>query len=279
MRITICGARGSIPTPGPGTIRYGGETSCLAIGADADEVPSLVLDAGTGLRRLTRILDGRPFRGALILTHLHWDHAQGLPFFAAGDRPEGRVRLLLPEQGGRAEDLVRGFMSPPYFPIGPEGLIGEWSFDSFDEGVFEAGGFEITAREVPHGGGRTMGLRVSDGRRSLAFVPDHAPHFDGPGDDGLGELHPAILELVQDVDLLVHDAQYTAEELPSRWRFGHAAAGYAVRLAERCGVGRLLLFHHDPGRDDDALDAMLADTRSATDVPVDAAIEGATIAV
>ena len=264
-------------SPGPGTVRYGGETSCLAIGGDHGGLPTLVLDGGTGLRRLTRMLGGRPFQGALVLSHLHWDHTHGLPFFAAGDRPEGRVRLLVPEQGTPARELLGQVMSPPHFPIGPEGLQGDWSFEVYDEDIREAGGFEVTAREVPHGGGRTMGLRVSDGQRSIAFVPDHAPHFAGPGEDGLGELHPGILELAQDVDLLVHDTQYTADELPSRWSLGHAATEYAVRLAERCGVGRLLMFHHDPGRDDAALDAVLEHTRALTDVPVDAAVEGDTI--
>ena len=264
--------------PGPGTVRYGGETSCLALGGNGGGgLPTLVLDGGTGLRRLTRMLDGQPFQGALVLTHLHWDHVFGLPFFSAGDRPEGRVRLLLPEQGHPAQELLGQVMSPPYFPIDPQGLVGDWTFDTYEEGVIEAGGFQVTAREVPHGGGRTMGLRISDGHSSMAFVPDHAPHFAGPGEDGLGELHPAILELAQGVDLLVHDAQYTGDELPSRWRFGHAAAEYAVRLAEQCGVGRMLMFHHAPDRDDDALDAMLERTRSLTTIPVDAAVEGDTI--
>jgi len=263
--------------PGQGAVRYGGETSCLAIASDGDEVPTLVLDGGSGLRLLTRMLEGRPFRGALVLTHLHWDHVFGLPFFSAGDRPEGRVRLMLPEQGRPAEELLAQVMSPPYFPIGPEGLIGQWTFEAYDEGSFDAGGFAIQAREVPHGGGRTMGLRITDGRSTMAFIPDHAPQFSGPGDDGLGELHENVIDLARDVDLLVHDAQYTAEEFPSRWRFGHASVEYAVRLAERAGVRGLLLFHHEPGRHDDALDALLAHARGLTDIPVDAAVEGATV--
>jgi phosphoribosyl 1,2-cyclic phosphodiesterase len=275
VRITVCGARGSTPSPGPGTVRYGGETSCLVVG-DGDG-PGLILDAGTGLRRYGALLGGEPFRGAMVLTHLHWDHTHGLPFFGPGDRGDAAVRLLLPEQGVPAAELLGRAMSPPHFPIGPGGLRGDWSFGAYDEGGFEAGGFALAAREVPHGGGRTMGLRVTGGGRSVAFVPDHAPHFAGPGDDGVGELHPAVVALADGVDLLIHDAQYTAQELPSRWAFGHAAFEYAVALAERCGAGRLLLWHHDPGRSDDALDALLARARAMTSVQVDAAVEGAVI--
>ncbi len=264
-------------TPGPATVRYGGETSCVAIGGDNGGLPTLVLDGGTGLRLLTRLLGGKPFQGALVLSHLHWDHTHGLPFFGAGDRPEGRVRMLMPAQARPPEEVLAQVMSPPHFPIGPEGLQGDWTFEDYGEGARVAGGFEVTARDVPHGGGRTMGLRVSDGRSSMAFVPDHAPHFAGPGEDGLGELHPGIIELAQDVDLLVHDAQYTAGELPSRRALGHAAIEYAVRLAERCAAKHLLMFHHDPGRSDDEIDDMLERARASTSIPINAAVEGETI--
>ena len=132
MRIHLCGVRGSTPAPGAEFVRYGGHTSCVAIAIDDDgadgapgaAAPRLILDAGTGLRRVTGLLGGAPFTGTIILTHLHWDHVHGLPFFAAGDRHDARVALLLPEQGGNAgaeEVLARG-MSPPHFPITPAGL-------------------------------------------------------------------------------------------------------------------------------------------------------------
>ncbi len=275
----MCGVRGSTPAPGDQFVRVGGNTSCVAIGHDPDERPSLVLDAGTGLRHLSKLLGGEAFVGTVLLGHLHWDHMMGLPFFAAGDRPDSRVRLMLPEQGEPAETLLMRAMSPPMFPITPRDLRGDWSFETYDEGVFEAEGFTVLAREIPHKGGRTMGLRVSDGRSSVAYLSDHSPHDVGPGDDGLGELHPAAMALADGVDLLIHDAQYTAHELPARRDWGHAAANYAVTLGQACNVGRVLLFHHDPSRTDDQVMAMGERLRVEGGPIVDVAIEKTVIAL
>lgn len=151
MRVTFCGVRGSTPAPGPEFVRYGGNTSCVAISrGDAD--PHLLLDAGTGLARVTRLLDGRPFVGTLLLGHLHWDHTHGLPFFSSGDHPGAVVRLLLPAQApGTAEELLARAMSPPHFPIAPGGLRGDWSFDAIEEGAHEIEGFR-SAQPGPCGG-------------------------------------------------------------------------------------------------------------------------------
>ena len=276
MRITICGARGSVPVTGPEFMRAGGDTSCVAVARDG-EPPALVLDAGTGVRRVTGLLGGGAFRGTLVLSHLHWDHVQGLPFFAAADRPDAVVRLLLPEQGTPAEDLLAQVMSPPFFPIRPGDLRGAWSFEAYGDGPLELEGFAVLAREVPHGGGRTMGVRVSDAAGTVAYLPDHGPLELGPGEDGLGEIHPAALELAAGADLLIHDAQYTAAELPAHAHFGHAAADYAVRLAARAGVPRVLLFHHDPCRTDAQLEAIEAALDVPPGVAVSVAREGATI--
>ena len=120
MRVHLCGVRGSAPAVGVDFIGVGGNTSCVAIAHDDEDVPRLVLDAGTGLRTVTTLLAGEPFRGTILLGHLHWDHTYGLPFFRAGDRPDAATRLLVPEQGVPAIDLIGGFMGPPAFPIGPE---------------------------------------------------------------------------------------------------------------------------------------------------------------
>lgn len=273
MRIYLCGVRGSTPAPGAEFVRYGGHTSCVAIAPDGGP-PRLILDAGTGLRLVTGLLRGAPFAGTIILTHLHWDHVHGLPFFAAGDREDARVTLLLPEPEGdtTAEEVLAQGMSPPHFPITPRGLRGEWSFGAIAPGTFKADGFTVEAREVPHKGGRTFGYRVSDGHSSVAYIPDHCPTALGPGPDGWGEYHPDALALAAGADLLIHDAFLRPDEVPALGSFGHPAADYAVSLARRAGAGRVLLAHHKPDRTDDELDELAA--RFRADPRVAVAAEG-----
>jgi ribonuclease BN (tRNA processing enzyme) len=239
------------------------------------QAPSLILDAGTGIRGLTQLLSGRPFSGAIVLGHLHWDHTQGLPFCSVLDNPGATVDLWLPAQGDAEEVLTRG-MSPPNFPITPGQLRGTWRFGGLEEGVHEIAGFQVLAREIPHKGGRTFGYRVTDGEASFAYLSDHCPVSLGPGPSGWGELHPAALALAEGCDLLIHDAQYLDEELAAKANFGHSATSYPVALAEAAAVPSVLLFHHDPPRTDDAIDALVARYADAS-VEVEAARQGAVI--
>jgi phosphoribosyl 1,2-cyclic phosphodiesterase len=275
LQVHFCGVRGSLPASGPEFVRYGGHTSCLALTHDGATVPSLILDAGTGVRQAGKLLAGAPFDGTILLSHLHWDHTMGLPFFAAGDRNDARVTVVLPEQesGADAAEVLGGLMKPPYFPIGPTDLRGRWSCDAIALGEHELEGFAVLAREIPHKGGRTFGYRVSDGHSTISYMPDHNPTALGPGEDGFGEYHPAALELAADTDVLVHDAQLLPQELDAEGDFGHAVADYSVALAERAGARAVALFHHRLDRSDDALDALGA--RLARDVPaVSVATEG-----
>jgi len=291
--ITFCGVRGSTPAPGADYVRYGGNTSCVAVAHARGAAPVLALDAGTGLANLTGLLGGAAFAGTILLSHLHWDHSLGLPFFRAGDRDDARVTLLLPEQeGGRggpglaetggpggpgqAERLLGRVMSPPFFPITPGELRGSWEFGTISPGQHKAEGFTVAAREIPHKGGRTLGYRVSDGRAVLAYVTDHCPTSLGPGPDGLGAYHEAAVELARDADLLIHDAQLTAEEVPAEAAWGHAAAEYAVGLAARAGARRVALFHHKPSRTDEQLDA-IGRRFAAGPLPVLVAAEGLSV--
>ena len=147
-------------------------------------------------------------------------------------------------------------MWPPFFPVTPGQLRGRRTFETVWPGQFKAEGFTVEAREIPHKGGRTIGYRVSDGRRAVAYVTDHCPTALGPGPEGLGPYHDAVLDLAEGADLLVHDAQLVAEEVPAEAYVGHAAAEYAVGLAVRAGARRVALFHHKPSRTDDQLDAI-----------------------
>jgi len=258
LRIQFCGVRGSSPAPGIEFVRYGGHTSCLALWNNGAPKPTLILDAGAGLQAATRLFAGEPFDGTILLTHLHWDHVLGLPFFAAADNVSSHVNVLLPEQqsGADAASVLAQVMSPPFFPIGPTELRGEWKLGTVAPGEREIEGFTVCAREIPHKGGRTFGYRVSDGHATLAYMPDHCPTALGAGEDGFGAYHQAAIELAEGADVLVHDAQLFPEELAAEADFGHAVADYAVELARRAGTRSVVLFHHRQDRTDEALDGL-----------------------
>jgi phosphoribosyl 1,2-cyclic phosphodiesterase len=275
VRINLCGTRGSTPAPGADFVRYGGHTSCLAVTPDGELAPSLLLDAGTGIRDVSGLLGARPFRGTIAVTHLHWDHVQGLPFFRAGDRDDAAVSLLLPapEGGTDAEAALERSMSPPSFPITPRQLRGHWEFSGLEPGEVRLGPLTLLARQIPHKGGTTFGYRVSDGRAAIAYLPDHSPTDLGPGPDGLGAYHDAALELADGADILMHDSFWTASELDPAQTWGHAAAEYAAGLAAAAGTRRVLLLHHRPDRTDADLDKLAAGWAGAA-LPVTLAADG-----
>ena len=280
MRLTLCGVRGSSPSSGPEFDRYGGHTSCVAISVNG-AVPHLILDAGTGITRVTQLLDGAPFRGTILFGHLHWDHTQGLPFFSAADNPDAMVTAAVPAQGDIEAVLTR-MMSPPHFPITPSQLRGQWNFQGIEAGEHAIEGVRVGAVDIPPKGGRMMGYRLSDGGGTFAYVSDHGPIEAGQGPEGLGEYHPAIMDLVEGVDLLIHDAQYTVDEFGPRAHFGHSAVDYTVGLGLKAGVKKLLLFHHDPSHNDDQVDEMLAHAlhlRGSAAMEITAAAEGMVIEI
>ncbi len=274
MRLLICGVRGSTPASGPNFTKYGGHTPCIAVSRDG-QAPALVLDGGTGLQRLSEILGDQAFQGTILLGHLHWDHTHGLPFFPAANRPDASTTVVMPSQGDPYEILGRAF-SPPHFPVKVMDLSGRWDLRNLDAGQHSIESYSVLALDVPHPGGRTFGYRIQDGSLSLAYISDHSPIAYGPGPQGFGEYHDAALTLGHNVDLLIHDAQYTAEEFPSRSHYGHSAIDYAIGLAETCRAKKLLLFHHDPLRTDAELDR-IGDTLSSPGFPIEVAREGSVI--
>jgi phosphoribosyl 1,2-cyclic phosphodiesterase len=260
VRVHFLGVRGSTPAPGGEFVRYGGHTSCVALTHDGETAPTLILDAGTGLRRVSELCPSRVFYGTILLSHLHWDHLHGLPFFSAADHDDASTTVIIPDQGvgeSPMEVISRG-MSPPHFPVRPDQLRGEWRFDSVAQGEYEVEGYRVLAREIPHKGGVTYGYRISDDHSTLTYMPDHYPSSLGMGADGWGEYHPVALELARDVDALVHDSQLVAEEIVSQAWFGHAAAEYSVGLAKAAKAKRAVLFHYKPDRTDDAMDGIVA---------------------
>jgi phosphoribosyl 1,2-cyclic phosphodiesterase len=260
----MLGVRGSTPAPGAAYVRYGGHTSAIAVTADGEQSPSLVLDAGTGLRNLSALLHGEPYQGSILLSHLHWDHCQGLPFFVAGDRSDAKVDLYVPLQDDMsARDLLARLMSPPVFPISPEGLRGDWSFRGISVGETQIGRFAVRASQVTHKGGCTLGYRIDDGSASVAYLPDHSPTQGITAD---------TIDLMAGVDVVVHDAQFLEAERPMADDYGHCTVEDAIRLAAEAGASTLVLFHHGPARTDDALDEILAGAQSP--VPLVMAVEG-----
>jgi phosphoribosyl 1,2-cyclic phosphodiesterase len=259
VRLTIWGCRGSVSTPGPSTLTYGGNTSCVEVAAD-DET-ALVLDAGTGVRALGRELAARGTRRIhLLLTHLHLDHLEGLRFFD----PLWDPRVSLDIWGPRSptlplrESIVRSF-SPPLFPVDFRDVSARVTFHDVPRQAWTIGGVTVRADLVVHPG-PTLGFRLEAGRSSLAYLPDHEPALAGPIADRSADWISGAA-IAENVDVLVHDAQYFADEYAERVGWGHSSVGDAVAFAETTRARRLLLFHHDPLHADGKLVALGEEAR------------------
>jgi phosphoribosyl 1,2-cyclic phosphodiesterase len=257
MQVKFWGVRGSIPTPGARTARYGGNTSCLEL--RLSDGTTVILDAGSGIRQLGA--DDPPEGDVVIvLTHLHLDHVQGLLFFPPLFDPDRNVTVWGPPafDGGLLERLAR-YMSAPLSPIEIRELPAHVSFESATP-KFDIGPARIEAALVNHRG-PTLGYRIVDGDRALCYIPDHEPAL-GQDLASSDEEWISGLALAHDADLLIHDCQYTDGEYASFLGFGHCALGDALAFAHRSAARRVALFHHDPSHDDARLDE-LADEAEA----------------
>jgi phosphoribosyl 1,2-cyclic phosphodiesterase len=248
LDITFYGVRGSTPCSCDATRGVGGNTSCVLVRGHAGSDP-LILDCGTGLRYLGRDLmaefDDRPFKGVALLTHLHWDHLQGLPFFLPILSDGAELTVVGPEQpGSELGDEIGSFIRPPLFPVGLDELPGSIIFRAQCRGTLTFGTSTVTVQEVAHVGA-TNGYRIDDGGGSVAYLSDHQQPSDGSLD-----VPESVVELCRDVDVLIHDAQYDAEEFAGKSTWGHSTPDYAAEVALRSGARRLVLFHHDPSHDD-----------------------------
>jgi phosphoribosyl 1,2-cyclic phosphodiesterase len=251
VRVDLWGTRGSIPSPGPETIRYGGNTSC--VGVTLADGSLVVLDAGTGIRGLGLALGAEPTRIHLLLTHLHLDHIQGLAFFAPLFSPEAEIVIWGPASPEASlRDRIARYISAPLSPVEVRELPCDVSFRASPE-EWEIGGARILAAPVAHRG-PTLGYRIEDGEEALAYIPDHEPAL---GAD-LGRLEPEWISgfgLAAGADLLIHDGQYADEEYDAHLGWGHSALSHALDFAARAEAARTLLFHHDPLHSDTWLDA------------------------
>jgi phosphoribosyl 1,2-cyclic phosphodiesterase len=254
VRIKIWGCRGSLPTPGPETVHYGGNTSCVEVSLDDGAV--LVLDAGSGLRRLGLELAARGARRIhLLLTHLHLDHVEGLRFFAPlfDDRVELDIWGPRSPMFSLQARIARSF-SPPLFPIDLRRVPAKVRFHDVPRHPWTLEEASLSAALVAHPG-PTLGFRLETPTSSFAYLPDHEPALAGPI---AGKPRDWIsgCSLAEDTDLLLHDAQYFEDEYRERVGWGHSSVEDAVAFARAAGAGRLVLFHHDPGHSEDALEQL-----------------------
>jgi phosphoribosyl 1,2-cyclic phosphodiesterase len=255
VKVKLWGTRGSIPSPGPETIRYGGNTSC--VGVTLSDGSLLALDAGTGIRNLGLACGDEPTRLHILLTHLHLDHIQGLVFFAPAFRPQTEIVIWGPSSPEASlRDRIARYISAPLSPVEVRELPCDVSFRACPE-QWEIGPATITADPVAHRG-PTLGFRIDDGDSSLTYIPDHEPAL-GADLDRLEEDWISGFGLARDTSLLIHDGQYADDEYPDHVGWGHSALSHALAFAHRTGAGRTVLFHHDPLHGDERLDRLAAE--------------------
>ena len=261
MRATIWGCRGSLASPGPDTVRYGGNTSCVEIRLSDDSV--LVLDAGTGIRPLgAKILrEGLPARIDVLLTHLHMDHLEGLGFFGPIWEPSAEVHVWGPASPTKSlAQRIAMYLSPPLFPVHLREIPANLVFHDVPAAEWHLGPATIFADLINHPG-PTVGFRITEGDRVAAYVPDHEPAL---GVDDLATASPEWVSgtaVAWGVDVLFHDSQYTEDEYLSRVGWGHSTWRQAVQFALLSKVRKYVMFHHDPTHTDDQLDEIVAMAR------------------
>jgi phosphoribosyl 1,2-cyclic phosphodiesterase len=291
LRLRFWGTRGSIPSPGAHTVRYGGNTPCVEVRTETDAL--VILDAGTGMRELGLSLLSQRGNGGIMadifLTHAHWDHVQGIPFFTPIFQPGNRFTICAPKDtDGGIDHVLRDQMAPAVFPVGFDQLKAQIEFCSIGEAERKSGnGYEVTAFAVQHPGG-ALGYRFSgrsEAERSFVYISDNELGSDGGGSYSTrAGWRQELVEFIRGAALLVHDATYTTEEYETHRGWGQSTAEDAVALALDAEVEELILFHHKPERSDDELDQRVAAcralvaTRGGT-LSVSAAAEGMIVSV
>jgi phosphoribosyl 1,2-cyclic phosphodiesterase/CheY-like chemotaxis protein len=287
MRVQFWGTRGSIAKPGPSTARYGGNTSCIEIRSARETL--VIVDCGTGGHSLGQKLMSaavKGLRGHILISHTHWDHIQGIPFFEPLFAPGNEWDIYGPKGLGQSlREALAGQMQYAYFPVTLDQCGAKIRYHDLVEGTFDIDDIKVSTRYLNHPA-LTLGYRFEADGVTVVYACDHEPHSrmlaTGQGEISGQDLRHA--EFVSGADLLIHDAQYTAEEYPDKIGWGHSPVEYVVNLGQHARVKRVALTHHDPLRDDDAIDRLVANVRTklqrgASPLDVFAAVEGQIVEV
>jgi len=271
FRLRFWGTRGSIPSPGPATVRYGGNTPSIEVRTPSGSL--VLLDAGTGIRELGRALiaraNGAPITGDIYLTHAHWDHIQGFPFFAPAFQRGNRFTIWGTKSlAASIRRVVRDQMSPVVFPVAFEELAATFDFRELIDEQHVSDGFDVRAFSVRHPGG-ALGYRFTsrnadntDDGSAFVYISDNELR-DRDASPSADRWRSKLVEFIRGARVLIHDATYTEDEYETHRGWGHSTYGDAVALALECRVETLVLFHHSPDRSDDELDARLTECRAA----------------
>ena len=281
LTLRFWGTRGSIPSPGPATAEYGGNTPCLEVEAGGGR---FILDAGSGIRPLgTHLIEAASsFDSVIFLTHFHWDHIQGFPFFDPLYRPDARLSVIGPAQeNADVRSLFAGQMAPTYFSVPFDSISADVEFEHLNEGTWIADDVAVSAMRVRHPS-FAVGYRLEAGGRSLCYIPDN--ELVGGNHETEKGWRARLLEFCGGADLLVHDAMFTDPEYEARAGWGHSTFRHALDLAAEAGVARLMFFHHAPERTDESLTEIVDLRREEAaarglSLQVDAAVEGSGILV
>jgi phosphoribosyl 1,2-cyclic phosphodiesterase len=267
MKIRVWGSRGSLASPGPDTVKYGGNTSSVEVRLSDGTL--LILDAGTGIRALGRAIAGNTEPGShrfmdfdppkqinLFLSHLHLDHVEGIGFFSALWNPDVELHIWGPPSPLRSlQDRIATLMSPPLFPVHLADVPCRPIYHDVPEDEMQIGSATVTVQPVAHRGS-TVGFRIEENGRSFAYIPDHEPALTHDLEKGEPEWVSGYA-VAHDADVLFHDSQYTEEEYPTHRAWGHSSIAHTVAFAQLAKVKNLVLFHHDPAHTDEQLEVHL----------------------